>query len=119
MPDKFGDTARLTHLLDAIYAIEQYTKGISQEQFFNDSMRSDACIRQLEIIGEASNHLSDELIAAAPEVNWAQIVGFRNIIAHEYFGVDLHLIWRIIQFYIPDLKEHVLALLDRLNEARR
>lgn len=113
MPDKFGDKVRLTHLADAISALEKYTDGISQEQFLADFMRSDACIRQLEIIGEASNHLSEALIAASPSVGWAQIVGLRNIIAHEYFGVDLHLIWRIIQFYVPVLKEHVHTLLDR------
>lgn len=119
MPDKLGDKARLTHLADAIAALEKYTGGVSREQFLEDSMRSDACIRQLEIIGEASNHLSEALIAASPEVNWTQIVGLRNIIAHEYFGIDLHLIWRIIQFYVPVLKENVRALLHRLDDAER
>jgi uncharacterized protein with HEPN domain len=66
-----------------------------------------ACVRQLEIVGEAVNRLSDDLIANNPEVEWRKVAGLRNMLIHEYFGIDDNLVWSIIQKNIPDLKEKV------------
>jgi len=74
-----------------------------------------ACIKQMEIIGEASNHLSTELKFKFSEVEWAQIVGMRNVFAHEYFGIDSSLVWEIIKNDIPELQgkiEHILKSLE-------
>ena len=71
-----------------------------------------ACIKQMEIIGEASNHISCELKSKFTDVAWAQIVGMRNIFAPEYFGIDSSLVWEIIKKDIPELKlkiTHILA----------
>ncbi len=66
-----------------------------------------ACIKQMEIIGEASNHLSTELKSKFSDVEWSQIVGMRNVFTHEYFGIDSNLVWEIIKNDIPELKGKV------------
>ncbi len=66
-----------------------------------------ACIKQMEIIGEASNHISTETKERFSTIEWAQIVGMRNIFVHEYFGVDSSLVWEIIKNDLPDLKSKI------------
>ena len=74
-----------------------------------------ACIKQMEIIGEASNHLSAELKSKFSEIEWAQIIGMRNVFTHEYFGIDSSLVWEIIKNDIPEMKgkiEHILKIIS-------
>lgn len=66
-----------------------------------------ACIKQMEIIGEASNHISNELKIKFTNIEWSQIIGMRNVFAHEYFGIDANLVWEIIKKDIPDLKKKI------------
>lgn len=73
-----------------------------------------ACIKQMEIIGEASNHISDEIKAKFSSIEWDQIVGMRNIFVHEYFGVDSHLVWEIIKNDLPELKLKVVEILKSI-----
>lgn len=70
-----------------------------------------ACIKQMEIIGEASSHISAELKSKFSDVEWAQIIGMRNVFAHEYFGIDSNLVWEIIKNDVPELKQKVTAIL--------
>ena len=74
-----------------------------------------ACIKQMEIIGEASNHISNELKSKFTDVEWAQIVGMRNVFAHEYFGIDSSLVWEIIKNDIPDLKAKIKLILQSIQ----
>ena len=78
-------------------------------------MKRFACIKQMEIIGEASNHISEEVKDRFSEVEWGQIVGMRNVFVHEYFGIDLKLVWEIIRQDIPELKERVGYIRDTLK----
>jgi uncharacterized protein with HEPN domain len=105
------DKERLKHIRLAIQAIEEYTNGFSKETWQNEPMRYDATLRQLEIVGEASNHLSNELIDSNPDIPWHSVAGFRNIVVHEYFRVDEYLVWNIIQYNLPLLKAKVESLL--------
>ena len=73
-----------------------------------------ACIKQLEIIGEASNHISIEVKTQFSDIEWNQLKGMRNIFVHEYFGVDTRLVWEILKNDIPDLKVKVSAVLESL-----
>ncbi len=107
MTDRLGDKIRLQHILDAIIEIEHFIKGVDFDDFSSNSMLFSACIRQLEIVGEAANRLSDNLIASNTDVEWRKITGLRNMLIHEYFGLDDKLIWNIIQKNMPDLKEKV------------
>ncbi len=107
MLDRAGDKARLQHILDAITEIEDYIDDVDFHDFENNSMMKNASIRQLEIIGEASSRLSNELKLENPEVNWKDIIGFRNIIIHQYFGIDEKIVWDILINDLPILKKQI------------
>jgi len=115
MRGNLGDTARLEHIFDAITEIEKYTNTADFEKFQENSMMIYACIKQLEIIGEASNHLSDDIKAKYTSIEWRQIIGMRNIFVHEYFGVDNHLVWDVIQNDLMHFKHTVEIMLEEIN----
>lgn len=115
MRSKLGDKIRLLHILDAIDEIESYIVNIEIEDFFNNSMVRFACIKQLEIIGEASNHISDDIKSKYSHVSWEEIISLRNVLVHEYFGVDPTLIWQIIGTDVPDFKVEVEVILKSLD----
>lgn len=114
MRNKFGDRERIQHILDAIVEIETYIKDIGKEEFFNNSMMRFASIKQIEIIGEAANQVSEPTKDKFSEIEWKQIIGLRNILVHEYFGVDNSLIWQIVITDIPILKKRILEILENL-----
>lgn len=100
----------LHHIRDAIARIEQYTTQ-GRQAFFEDLMVQDAVIRNLEVIGEAVRSLPPELKCRHPQIPWRSITALRNVLIHEYFGVDLEIVWRVVQRRIPTLKRHVEAML--------
>lgn len=111
-----NDFIRLQHIFDAIEEIEKYTLDVSFSDFEQNSMMLHASVRQLEIIGEASNHLSKEIIATYQTVEWKQIIGFRNLLIHEYFGVDIAVVWNVIQFDLPHLKNEIIIIISDLKK---
>ena len=115
MRGKLGDKVRLQHILDAIHEIEKYVTGSNFPDFIENSMMRFACIKQLEIIGEASNQITDDVKSKFPGIKWDQIVGMRNIFVHEYFGVDVNIIWGIIKSDLPYLKEKVIEILNSIE----
>jgi len=114
MKNKLADEVRLKHILDAISEIEAYTKKKSIEDFTNNSMLKFASVKQLEIIGEAANHISEEMIKDFPEIKWRSVIGLRNLLIHEYFGIDVRIVWNIITNDLPKLKKQIQTVLDRL-----
>ena len=115
MRSELGDKIRLQHILDAIEEIEKYLIATDFSIFINNSMMRFACIKQMEIIGEASNHISEELKSKFTDIKWAQIIGMRNVFAHEYFGIDSSIVWEIIKNDIPELKAKVKNILESIN----
>ncbi len=115
MRGKLGDSIRLQHILEAIHEIETYLVSSDFTEFMSNSMMRFACIKQMEIIGEASNHISEEIKSKFTDIEWAQIVGMRNVFVHEYFGVDTNLVWEIIKNDIPDLKEKISMVFSSLE----
>jgi uncharacterized protein with HEPN domain len=105
------DALYLRHILEAIQKIETYTVA-GHEVFMGGSHWQDATIRQLEIIGEAAKQLSRELRAQFPDVPWRRLAGLRDVLIHEYFGVDLTAVWQLTQTEIPRLKERVGTILQ-------
>jgi uncharacterized protein with HEPN domain len=104
------DRLYLSHIRDALERIEQYT-GDGREAFFADPKTQDAVARNFEIIGEATKRLSREAQHQRPEVPWRQVAGFRDVLIHEYMGVDPTEVWNVIENDLPALREAVTALL--------
>ena len=103
----------LGHVLESIEAIFTYTKGMTKAKFLKASKTQDAVIRRLTIIGEATNGIPDSFLDAAPEIPRRQIVGMRNMLIHEYLGVDMVLVWDTIKKDLPVLKRNILSLLAK------
>jgi len=95
----------LDDIRESIDRIEEYTEGMSLDDFSEDRKSVDAVARNLQIIGEAANRLPDEFKESHSDVEWDKIVGLRHRIVHEYFGVDIQIIWRILQKDLPELRQ--------------
>jgi len=114
MRGSIGDKQRLLHILDAIAAIEEYVKDAALITFESNSMMQFASIKQIEIIGEASNNITAGTKDKLPEINWPKIIGMRHILVHEYFGIDTSVIWQVINQNLPELKSSISSIIDSL-----
>ena len=102
-----SDYQRLLHIQDAIDKIAEALDNYSPNDFQHDCQKRLVIERLLEIIGEAANHLSQDLKNSHPHIPWAQIVGMRNFVSHEYFRIDADTIWLTATESIPKLRENV------------
>ncbi len=98
-------------MLDAVRKIELYNAGLDYQVFFNDEKTIDAVARNLEILGEAARQLPGEFTLKHLDIPWNQIAGLRNRIVHDYFELDLEIVWQIIHCDLPPLK----AQLEKLG----
>ena len=98
---------RIDDIIEAINKIERYTDGIDFVIWQNDEKTVDAVIRNIEVIGEASSHLPIEVQEQYEDVPWGMMKGIRNILAHEYFGIDLEIVWKTVKEDLPILKKRL------------
>lgn len=94
----------LEDMLAAIRKIERYTSGMDRETFRQDEKTIDAVVRNLEILGEAARQMPEEFAISHSEIPWRQVAGLRNRIVHDYFGLDLEIIWQLVQHDLPPLE---------------
>ena len=99
---------RIDDIIEAINKIQQYTRGYDFGSWCKDEKTIDAVIRNIEIIGEASSHLPEEIQKQFEDIPWSTMKAIRNILVHEYFGVDLEIIWKTVKEDLPDLKKQLL-----------
>lgn len=104
------DILYVIDILESIEAIFLYTKEISYDTFISDRMRYSAVIREFEIIGEAVGKLSDDLKNEHNQVKWQDIKDFRNMLTHEYFGIDLEIVWSVVIEDLPKLHETIVKM---------
>lgn len=115
MTKRFGNRQRLEHMLTDLDDVLNFTAGVTENEFIQNRMMQFACVRGLEIIGEAADHLTVPLRDANPHIPWRAIVGMRNFATHQYFDVQNQVIWDAVRRDLPALKpqlEQVLAALS-------
>lgn len=111
MSKRRSDTLYIEDILDCCDAIASYCDHKNFETFQTDRMLFSATLRELEVIGEAIGKITDTCKERHPEIAWRMIKDFRNVLAHEYFGVDAEIVWDIVKEHIPLLHEQI-KLLD-------
>jgi len=106
----------LDDILEAIHQIRTYLADQDEEAFAKDRKTQDAIIRNLEIIGEAAGKLPEQIQKDEPEIDWRKISGLRNILIHEYFGINLPIVWDVVQNKLGPLETVCRRLLERAVE---
>jgi len=102
-----SDQVYLKHILEATNRINEYVGNLSREDFAKDYLKFDATTRQIMILGEAVTNISDDFIESHPTIPWHKIVGMRNRLIHEYFGVDPDIVWETVRVDVQELKKFV------------
>jgi len=105
---------RVEDILDAIASLTAYVAGLTFEQFSADRKTIHAVLHNLQIIGEADRHVGDEVELRYPDVPWAEMRDMRNVLAHEYFGVDLSVVWETIEHDLPPVATALRQILGQL-----
>ncbi|MBZ5553176.1 MAG: DUF86 domain-containing protein [Acidobacteriia bacterium] len=111
------DRVYLKHILRCVARIEEYTRG-GREMFLSTSIVQDATLRNLQTLAESTQRLSADLKSRYPNVDWRALSGFRNVLVHDYLGIDMDYVYQSIQDQIPGLKSAVQALLENLSNQR-
>ena len=104
------DLVYLTHIRDALQQIATYTDGLDYPGFLVNRMAQDAVIRQFEIVGEATKNLSDAFRERHPAMPWKDLAGFRDKLIHQYFGVDLAMVWQSVVDDVPMLLDELVKI---------
>lgn len=99
-------------IINAMDKIEKYIKNLDKDSFTDNEMVVDAVLRNLEIIGEAAGNISDDIKNKYSNIPWRRMIGLRNIVIHDYFGVDLNIIWKIIKVNLPETKPLINKVMD-------
>ena len=102
----------LFHILDAVKIIENHIKGIDEKKFLKNKLVQDAVVRNLEIIGEAAKRVPKKIKDDHKDIEWKKISGMRDILIHDYLGVDIEVVWRVIQNRLPELKKKIAQIID-------
>lgn len=105
------DKLYLIHIIECIERIESYIQKANKETFINTPLIQDAVIRNLQILAESSQRLSEKMKRTQPKIDWYRIAGFRNVLVHDYLGVDLEKTWNIVENELPVLKKAVRAMM--------
>lgn len=109
----------LKDILDSIQKIEKYTEGLSLEQLKKQEMVVDAVVRNFEIIGEAVKKVPKDIKRKYPEVAWKEAAGFRDILIHDYFGIEIQAVHDTIKNNLPEFKKHITTALRKEKAAKK
>ena len=115
---KRGDSELASDIIEAITRIEHYTNGISYQKFMSDTKTQDALARNIEIIGEAVKNISDDFKKKHKSLDWKNIAGMRDKLIHQYFGMNLEIVWDVVINKIPELKASIEKIHKEFNKKR-
>jgi len=101
------ETMYLSDIAKSCEKVSRFTAGLTQSDLKADEKTYDAVVRNLEILGEAAKHISDDLREQLPDIEWQKVAGFRDILAHAYFGIDDDILWDIVQNKVPQLAKAI------------
>ncbi len=101
-------------ILDAVNEVKEFTQGMDFEAFINDKKTINAVVRSFEVIGEASKKIPEDVRNTYPTIPWKKMAGMRDKLIHEYFGVDLEILWKTVKESIPPLKESISNIISSL-----
>jgi uncharacterized protein with HEPN domain len=110
------DRLYLVYILECVDRIETYTTA-GKEDFFDDLKTQDAVLRNLHTLSESAQRLSEDLRVRHPEIDWRAIIAFRNVVVHDYLGMDISQIWDIVTLDLPPLKRSAARILKDLGNA--
>ena len=113
MREPVRDRGRLEHIMGAIEHIETFIDAKSFDDFSSDSMLFYAVVKNIEIIGEAANNLTKELRSRHPEIEWADVIGMRHVLVHDYYNISPILAWKTAKNNIPALKQQIYNILQK------
>lgn len=105
----------LDDILNSILSVKNFIEGMTFEDFINDEKTQFAVIRAIEIIGEAGKKIPNPVKEKSPEIEWREISGMRDMLVHEYFGIDLEVVWHTAQHDLPNLKNKISELINNLH----
>jgi uncharacterized protein with HEPN domain len=111
------DRVYLTHILECISQVEGYVRG-GRDEFLARRIIQDAVLRNLQVMAESSQRLTESLKASHPEVDWRGIAGLRNVLVHDYLGLNLDEVWAIIERFLPDLRDRVRSIADEADKGK-
>jgi len=97
-------------IVEACAKIRRYVEGVSYDAFVVDDRTRDAVLRNIEVIGEAAKNLPVEETSRVPDIEWRKVCDMRNLVAHEYFGIDLRIVWNVATTKLSDLEKAVRML---------
>jgi uncharacterized protein with HEPN domain len=106
------DRLYLIHISESIERIQSYIGDKNKQQFLDSTLIQDAIIRNLQILAESTQRLSDSAKENMSDIDWFKIAGFRNVLVHDYLGVDIERIWNILEKDLPDLKIAVKKMME-------
>lgn len=109
-----SDKAYLQHILEMISRVESATET-GKEAFVGSQLHQDAVLRNLHTITETTQRLSVDLKAENPDVEWATLAAFRNVLVHDYLGIDMDLVWTVVTQDIPEFKGKITKILGKLG----
>jgi uncharacterized protein with HEPN domain len=104
------DRERMLDILEALDSLTQSLRHSNEKEFFSDDLIYSASAYKLTIIGEAAAGMSDEMKARQPEIEWRKVIGLRNVLVHQYFGIDRPMVWEVAITEAPVLRDQIAAI---------